>query len=212
MSYLDLGSTCVKTSFYYYLRVIGEVCGGKRVHFDSVHCRDHPLAPALHSVRCKAGIGNQQCLHKRQWAHRPWHSAGLGAGARCPQEPGSPASICTFCGASLGPTPSWHGIPGTWLTAGIDKHLISCAGFLVFTTSNLVIFKLLQFLHAFFSFFDFHVCVGLCLRATRSENVLKKHKQGWNKWQPSTCSSLNNPCIYFGNVFMLILFPVLIWI
>lgn len=213
MSYLDLDSTCIKTSFYYYLRVIGEVCGEKRVHFDSSSLQRSPPYPSLafHEVQGR----NWQPAMFAQKAVSTQALAVSRAGSWSQVSPGARLSclhVCAFCGASVGPTASCHGIPETWLTAGMGKHLISCAGFSVLTTSNLVIFKLLQFLHAFFSFFDFRVCVGLYFRVTRSENVLNKHKQDWNKWQPSTCSSLNNSCIYFGDIFILIFFPVLIWI
>lgn len=97
----------------------------------------------------------------RSWTQGIWSQASLGA--RHPWEPGSPASTCAFCRAGVGCIPSWHGVLETWLTSGIDEHPISCAGLLALTTWNLVTFKLLQFLHAFCSFFDFYICVGLCL-------------------------------------------------
>lgn len=212
VSYLDLDSAHRKTSLYYYFRVIGEVCGGKRVHLGSVHCWDHPLAQPCILWGARQELASSSVALKAV-STQGWHTAGLAAatraaGAACPSSQALlPPSVLSV-ELVLVPLPA--GIPETWLAAATDKHLISWAGFLALTASNLVIFKLFQFLYAFFSSFDFHVCVGLCLRVNRSENVLNKHKQGWNKWQPSTCSSLNNPYIYFGNIFILILFPVLI--
>lgn len=36
VNYLDLDLASIKFSFYYYVRMIGEVYEGKRVHFDVI--------------------------------------------------------------------------------------------------------------------------------------------------------------------------------
>lgn len=80
-NYLDLDIRYRKNSFYYYLRMIGEVHERRRVHFDFIPQGGHPFASASHTTSCKAEIGSLQCLHKRQWEHRLWHAAGAGSTA-----------------------------------------------------------------------------------------------------------------------------------
>lgn len=149
--YLELDIAYIKISFYYYLRMIGEVHEGRRVHFDLSKEWNHPFASALHTMRCKAGIGSMQCLHKRQWEHRLWHAAGAGSTA-------SGGRYLPFCLPSVRACVgqccqvlSWlHTLKDCWLLALSSLWLAVL--FLSLTIGNLIIFQT----------GDFHISVRAC--------------------------------------------------
>lgn len=178
---------------------------GKRVHFDVIPWRCQlPLPPSFTYHEVQERNWQPLCVHNRR---KPWH-AGLGAGAGQRQ-----AGVCgwqRFWGPVLLSTAAvgWPGTPERCLTAGIKIHLMSCAFFFITYDMKSENFQTVRIPRCLF-FCLISVFVLDCVWAvTRSENALNKRKQCWNKWKPSTWSSLNNPCIYFGNLFLLFLFPV----
>lgn len=187
---------------------------GKGCSSHFIPWRGHPLALVLHTTRCKAGIGNAQCLHKRQCEHRLWHVAGLGAGTTtsggrylweavsclraCPLWERASVSAVRFSAGMA---------PLRVLTSGIKTCLISCA-FLY--SLQYEIWRFLDCYNsqvAFFFLLNFCICVRPCL----GTNQIWKTNTNNAETNGNEACVLKNSCIYFGNLFLLFLLPVPIW-